>query len=180
MQCQVEKISDQETIIRFRSGCWHTLFDWLLLGATLVALFIASVIAGGALSLLAGSLFLHQSWLPSEWWRDVIFIFGLYAILVSWFLARTWPGTAAVTVTPEGIKWEEHQVAFGDMQQLSVTSDAGDRYSELVLLLTNKARASIARGWTKGTVLRDVRETILESSRSMQPEQAPHWSVLKR
>ncbi|MFT4210139.1 MAG: hypothetical protein QM625_24075 [Ralstonia sp.] len=181
-KCRVEKVSDHEAVIHFRTGCWHTIFDWLLIGIILVATFVACVIAGGALSSVIGSIFLHQNWLLSEWWRDVILIFGLYIMFAIWFIKQTWPGKAAITVIPEGVKWEAHQVTFDDVLELSVTSvteKSADRYSRLVLSLTNKARASLSHGWTKGSILRDVRDTILEIGLMFQPQGAGRHVVMR-
>ncbi|MHA6860381.1 hypothetical protein [Ralstonia pseudosolanacearum] len=169
LQCQVEQ-SGREVIIRYRIGCWHTLFDWLLLGLTLVAMFIGCVLAGGALSMLTGSMFYHQNWLPSEWWRDVFFIFGLYALLVVWFLGKSWPGKAMITVTPDGVIWGEHQIAFNDLHGIFVSSERGERYSYLTFRLENKATAFLSNRWTKRKILLDVGKTIMDSARSLQPE----------
>lgn len=83
---------------------------------------------------------------------------------------------------PEGVKWEAHQVTFDDMLELSVTSvteKSADRYSRLVLSLTNKARASLSHGWTKGSILRDVRDTILEIGLMFQPQGAGRHVVMR-
>lgn len=164
---------EPRTTIRFKTGAFHTLIDWMFIPVLVLCISVASILVGGTLSWI--------NFLPvNEWWRDTICIGATFIVLNSIWLWYFWLRPCEVIVEAGGVRFGNNAISFNDLSDIIIrdnkdTPAIGNYFtyqSKLFFVVQTGPkqvkRVALSPYITRGVVLKDVKQTLLESAIRMQ------------